>query len=492
MERLAPFNAPDLQQLVQAHPDLDEQVVVPCYLDIRENREVNPPRPRLTLDINEVGDELSTVLMPYAGMAAGDQLILTLEAYPYDGEPFTPQEFKETIDDEGVEKPVQFAVPRSVFEDPIDLVGCYIGLFVRLVRDEEEVASSLSQTIFIECGAEESHFLRAPYFKGIPQHTLFADEWVDGVELIASDAGDAQPGDSVVVFDADDGVATWARLGASVPGAPLQLTVPASWLGAGTGGRALRIQYAGANRSFRTHALLFIVERTRKLEAPKVSNGTEFRLLRMGYEVSVPISDATSNSPIVVHLGTVTGSGAETVRVSFAASTAYAVRENYFVFYFSPNQLGALLERPDMQAYYSVGVGELVYSDGTQVKFTVSGDDIARNFPRIQVPAAGGSKGLSLARLGGNNVEVNIGSWPLMAPGQLVRVKADINERKYELVNRLVTEADLENKSIGGELSYSVVAQQEGQVIRFTCEVNFNNGEGRFFGLTDVDIVITE
>lgn len=85
MERLATFNAPDLQQLVQVYPRLDEQVVVPCCLDIRENREVSPPRPRLTLDLNEVEENLPVAVMPYLGMAAGDQLILMLEAYPYEG-----------------------------------------------------------------------------------------------------------------------------------------------------------------------------------------------------------------------------------------------------------------------------------------------------------------------------------------------------------------------------------------------------------------------
>jgi hypothetical protein len=492
MERLAPFNAPDLQQLVQEYPRLDEQVVVPCYLDIRDNREVSPPRPRLTLDLNEVEENLPVVVMPYAGMAAGDQLILTFEPYPYEGEPFTPKEFSQTIDDENVEKPVLFKVPRSAFEDPIDLVGCYVGLFVRLVRDEVEIESSLTQNVFIERGAEESNFLRAPHFKDVTQHTLFADEWLEGIELIASDSGDAQPGDSVVVFDAEDSVATWARLGPLEPGSPMQLTVPASWLGANTGRRSLRIQYAGANRSFRTYSLLFNVESTRKLEAPKVPDAQEFRLLRLGFEVSVPISDATTNTTIVVHLGAVTDSGEKKVRASFAESTAYTVRENYFVFYFSPNQLGVLLERQGVRAYYSVGVDRLAYSSETPVNFSVSGEDIAKNFPRIQVPAAGGSKGLSLARLDKNNVKVSIGSWPLMAPGQLVLVKADMNGSKYELVNRLVTEADLKNKHIDGYLSYSVVDQQKGKVIRFTCEVNFNNGEGRAFSFTDVDIVVTE
>lgn len=55
-------------------------------------------------------------------------------------------------------KPVLFKVPRSNFEQPIDLVGCYVGLFVRLIRDEVEIASSLIQNIFIERGAKESHF----------------------------------------------------------------------------------------------------------------------------------------------------------------------------------------------------------------------------------------------------------------------------------------------------------------------------------------------
>ncbi|QXI39901.1 hypothetical protein [Pseudomonas xantholysinigenes] len=492
MERLATFNAPDLQQLVQVYPRLDEQVVVPCCLDIRENREVSPPRPRLTLDLNEVEENLPVAVMPYLGMAAGDQLILMLEAYPYEGDPFTPKEFTENIGGEDVAKPVLFKVPRSNFEQPIDLVGCYVGLFVRLIRDEVEIASSLIQNIFIERGAKESHFLRAPHFKDVTQHTLFADEWVDAVALIASDAGEAKLGDSVVVFDADDGVATWARLGPVPSGAPLQLKVPASWLGANTGRRSLRIQYAGANRSFRTHALLFNVESTRTLEDPIASNVQSFRLLRMGYEVRVPISDATSNTPIVVHLGTVTGSGAETVRTSFAESTAYAVRENYFVFYFSPKQLGVLLERPEVKAYYSVGVGERVYSGETPVTFKVSGDDIANNFPRIQVPAAGGSKGLSLARLDGNNVDVKIGAWPLMAPGQLVWIRAYISDRQYDLVKRPVTEDDLKDESIGGSLSYLAIDQQKGKTIRFTCEVNFDNGEGRYFSFTDVDIVITE
>lgn len=491
MERQAPFNTPDLQKLVQEYPRLDDQVVVPCHLDIRENREVNPPMPRLTLDIDEFKENLTVVVMPYAGMAAGDQLILTLEAYPYDGDPFTPKEFRVTLDDEHVGRPVLFKVPRTDFEAPIDLVGCYVGWFVRLVRDDEEIASSLTQNVFIERGAEESHFLRAPHFKDFTQHTLFADEWVDGIELIASDSGDAQPGDSVVVFDGADGVATWARLGPLVPGAPLQVRVPASWLGASAGRRSLRIQYAGANRSFRTHSLLFNVESTRKLEAPQVPDAQEFRLLRMGFEVSVPISDATSGSTVVAHLGTVTGSGAEKVRVSIAKSEVYAVREKYFVFYFSPSQLGVLLGRGGIQAYYSVGVGELVYSDGTPVGFKVPDKEVVKNFPRIQVPAAAGSAGLSLARLNKNNVKVNIGSWPLMAPGQFLLVKADMDGGQHDVVNRLVTEADLENKSIGGTLSYSVVENKKGKVIRFTCEVNFNNGEGSFVKFANVDIVIT-
>lgn len=491
MERLAPFNAPDFQHWVQEYPRLDEQVVVPCYLDIRENREVSPPRPRLTLDLNEVEDELPVVVMPYAGMADGDQLILTLEAYPYNGEPFTPKEFAETIYDKGVGKPVLFKVPCDAFETPIDLVGCYIGLSVRLVRDEEEIDSSLTQDIFIERGAVESHFLRAPYFKDVIQHTLFADEWEKGVELIASDSGEAKPGDSVVVFDAEDGVATWARLGPLVPGTLLQLNVPASWLDARTGNRSLRIQYAGANRSLRTHPFLFTVLSTRTLGAPTVSDAREFRLLRMGFEVSVPISESTSGRPIVVHLGAVTGEEKEIVRQSFAKSTAYAVRGEYFVFYFSPIQLGVLLGREDVHAYYSLGVGKLVYSGASSVTLTASAADVEKNFPRIQVPAAAGSKGLSLARLAENNVMVSVGAWPLMAPGQLVRIRADIDGTKYDVVNRKVTIIDIISNIIDGALSYSVVKDKRGKKIRFTCEVDFNNGEGRPFSFVNVDIDIT-
>ncbi|WP_323833986.1 hypothetical protein [Pseudomonas sichuanensis] len=117
--------------------------------------------------------------------------------------------------------------------------------------------------------------------------------------------------------------------------------------------------------------------------------------------------------------------------------------------------------------------------------------EVVKNFPRIQVPAAAGSAGLSLARLNKNNVKVNIGSWPLMAPGQFLLVKADMDGGQHDVVNRLVTEADLENKSIGGTLSYSVVENKKGKVIRFTCEVNFNNGEGSFVRFANVDIVIT-
>lgn len=89
-------------------------------------------------------------------------------------------------------------------------------------------------------------------------------------------------------------------------------------------------------------------------------------------------------------------------------------------------------------------------------------------------------------------MDVKIGAWPLMAPGQLVWIRAYISDRQYDLVKRPVTEDDLKDESIGGSLSYLAIDQQKGKTIRFTCEVNFDNGEGRYFSFTDVDIVITE
>lgn len=495
MERLAPFNAPDpdLQRFIQVYPPLDEQVVVPCYLDIRENREVNPPRPRLTLDINEIEESLAVAVVPYAGMAKDDKLILVLEAYPYEGEPFEPREWPKVLGEGDVNKPVVFKIPRNVFEQPIDLVGCYIGLSVRLVRDEDEVLSSLNQTIFIERGAQESHFLRAPNFKDVTSHTLFADELPDGVELMAFEQGDAQTGDSVVVFDGSDGVAAWGVLEQAQPGTPLLLRVPASWFEeAIVGTHSVRVQYAGANRSFRTHSLLFKVATTRDLPDPSVVSNNPFRLLRTGFEVSVLISDATSTGTIVVHLGTVVGTGANAVRTSFAQTKVYVVRENNFVFYFAPQQLGVLLGRENTHAYYSVGVDEPIYSGTSPASFTAPKGDELENFPRLQCPKAAGSAGLSITRLNGNNVEIHIGSWLLMGVGQVVDIQAHIGTAVHPLLRREVTEKDLEDKRIDANLSNSVVvAAGPGKTIRFTCEVNFNNGSGAGFMLMPVDIDIT-
>jgi hypothetical protein len=499
MERLAPFNAPDpdLHRFIEVHPPLDEQVVVSCYLDTRKNNDVSPPRSRLTLDINEVKNDLAVVVMPYASMAKDDKLILTFEAFPHDGKPFIPKEWTETVDEEGVNKPVAFNIPRSVFEEPIDLVGCYIGLFVRLVRKEEDILSSLTQNIFVESGAEESHYLRAPHFKDVTNHTLFTDELPNGIDLVALEHGGAGSGDGVVVFDGDDGMAAWGvlELMQAPPGfpRPLLLRVPVSWLDAHAGSQAVKIQYAGANRSFRTHSLSFQVEKTRKLEAPRVPDTREFRLLRTGYEVSVPISDATSTGTIVVHLGTVEGSGEETVRTSYAQTKAYVVRENFFVFYFSPQQLGVLLGRENIQAFYSVGVKEPIYSPGTAASFTAPTEKELNNFPRLQCPAAAGSTGLSIARLDKKNVEIHVGSWLLIGEGQIVEIKAYIDNAVHQLLRREVTQKDLDSKRINASLEYSVVqAAGPGKKIRFTCEVNFNNGSGAAFMLRPIDIDITE
>ncbi|MCH7420937.1 hypothetical protein [Pseudomonas mosselii] len=495
MERLAPFNTPDseLQRFAPKYPPLDEQVVVPCYLDIRENREVNPPKPRLTLDIDEVKGDLAVVVMPYAGMAQDDKLILTLEAFLFEGEPFEPKEWTEIVGKEDVNAPVAFTIPRTVFEQPTRLVGCYIGLFVRLVRGGEEILSSLNQTIFIESGAAESHFLRAPHFKDVTNHTLFTDELPDGIDLVTLEHGDAQAGDAVVVFDRNDGVAAWGALEQAQPGSPLLVRVPASWLEANTGGQAVKVQYAGANRSFRTHSLLFQVEATRKLEAPRVQSERSFRLLRTGYEVSVPISDATSTGTIVVHLGTVKDSGAEKVRTSYAQSEAYVVRDNFFVFYFSPEQLGILLGRENIKAFYSLGVKEPIYSPETESYIKAPDDKELKHFPRLQCPAAAGSAGLSIARLNGNSVEIHVGSWLLIGVDQIVDIKAHIDTAVHPLLNRKITAQDLENKRIDATLNNSVVvAAGPGKKIRFTCEVNFNNGSGESFVLMPIDIDITQ
>lgn len=499
MERLAPHSSTGsiLQRFAQDFPPLDEQVVVAGYLDIRENRDVGLPWPRrLTLDITEIEEDkgsLPVVVMPYAGMAPGDKVVLTLKAFLYEGEPFEPKEWTEILGDvDDVGEPVGFKVPRSVFEQPVDLVGCYVELYASVFRGEDEVSSSLSQNFFIERGAEESHFLRAPNFKDVTGHTLFADELSDGIELQLHEQSEAQAGDSVVVFDGEEGLVTWGTIKQPTPGEPLVVTVPASWLEKQVGARSVKVQYAGANRSYRTHALLFEVARTRALDAPIVSSANTFRALRTGFEASVLISDKVSGGTITMHLGTEETLGKETVRTSFAQTDAYVVREKHFVFYFSPQQLGVLLGRSNVVAYYSVGAADR-YSPPTASSFKPPEAKELRYFPRLQCPDAAGSSGLSKAHVRGRDIPLYLGSWLLMSAGQIIDIKAEVGTSTYPLLRRAVTESDLEKKSIDTVLKASDFEHVLlGQTIRFVCDINFNNGSGASFQLTPIDIVVIE